>query len=96
MSTGRSSALYQPVQFLLPDLAAVAADEYVVAITDPYGKILFSLGGPHMRRAAERVNFVPGGRWDEASVGTNTLDLALRTAWPQQGSGHSGRPATPR
>jgi hypothetical protein len=24
------------------------------------------------------VNFVPGGRWDEASVGTNALDLALR------------------
>jgi hypothetical protein len=31
-----------------------------------------------MRRRAERVNFVPGGRWDEASVGTNALDLALR------------------
>ena len=25
-----------------------------------------------------QVNFVPGGRWDEASVGTNALDLALR------------------
>jgi hypothetical protein len=24
------------------------------------------------------VNFIPGGRWDEASVGTNALDLALR------------------
>ena len=31
-----------------------------------------------MRRNAEKVNFVPGGRWDEASVGTNALDLALR------------------
>jgi hypothetical protein len=26
---------------------------------------------------------VPGGHWDEASVGTNALDLALRTAQPQ-------------
>jgi hypothetical protein len=31
-----------------------------------------------MRRRAEKVNFVPGGRWDEKSVGTNALDLALR------------------
>jgi hypothetical protein len=35
-----------------------------------------------MRRRAERVNFVPGGRWDEASAGTNALGLALRTAKP--------------
>ena len=29
-----------------------------------------------MRREAETVNFVPGGRWDEASVGTNALAIA--------------------
>ena len=33
-----------------------------------------------MRRKAETVNFVPGGRWDEASVGTNALAIASRTA----------------
>jgi hypothetical protein len=32
-----------------------------------------------MRDRAAQVNFAPGGRWDEASVGTNALDLALRT-----------------
>jgi len=31
-----------------------------------------------MRNKAEKVNFIPGGRWDEASVGTNALDLALK------------------
>ena len=35
-----------------------------------------------MRRKAETVNFVPGGRWDERSVGTNALDLANRTGDP--------------
>jgi hypothetical protein len=39
---------------------------------------LWTLGGRVMRPIAEKVNFVPGGRWDEASVGTNALDLALR------------------
>ena len=32
-----------------------------------------------MRRRAERVNFAPGGRWDEVHMGTNALSLALRT-----------------
>jgi hypothetical protein len=35
-----------------------------------------------MRPHAEGVNFVPGGRWDEHSVGTNALDLALRVDRP--------------
>ncbi|WP_336276085.1 GAF domain-containing protein [Nocardioides sp. B-3] len=35
-----------------------------------------------MRRKAETVNFVPGGRWDEASVGTNALAIAGRTDAP--------------
>jgi len=35
-----------------------------------------------MRRKAETVNFVPGGRWDEASVGTNALAIAMRTGDP--------------
>jgi hypothetical protein len=49
-----------------------------VAVTDPAARILWTHGGSVMRRRAEKVNFVPGGRWDEASVGTNALDLALR------------------
>ena len=35
-----------------------------------------------MRRKAETVNFVAGGRWDEASVGTNALAIASRTGAP--------------
>ena len=35
-----------------------------------------------MRRKAETVNFVAGGRWDDESVGTNALDLANRLAQP--------------
>ena len=49
-----------------------------MAITDPSARILWTYSGAVMRNKAEKVNFIPGGRWDEASVGTNALDLALK------------------
>src|SRR5215469_10036148 len=74
-----SSPLSAAVRCLEPELRAAADDgDLVIAVTDPRARILWTHGGRVMRRSAERVNFVPGGRWDEASVGTNALDLALR------------------
>jgi hypothetical protein len=74
-----SSPLSAAVRRLESELQAAADDgELVVAVTDPDARILWTYGGAVMRRKAEKVNFVPGGRWDEASVGTNALDLALR------------------
>ena len=74
-----TSPLNAAVQQLESELQAAADDgELVVAVTDPAARILWTYGGAVMRSKAERVNFVPGGRWDEASVGTNALDLALR------------------
>ena len=62
-----------------PQLRAAAEDGgLIVAVTDPDVRILWTCDGAVMRRHADRVNFVPGGRWDESSVGTNALDLALR------------------
>ncbi|WP_336084514.1 transcriptional regulator [Nocardia sp. SSK8] len=64
-------------------LHSVAEDAgYVAAVTDAGGTILWTCGGPVMRRRAEQVNFAPGGRWDEAHMGTNALSLALRTDRP--------------
>ena len=57
----------------------------MLAVTDPQTRILWTYGGRVMRRKAESVNFVPGGRWDDQSVGTNALDLANRTAAPVDG-----------
>jgi hypothetical protein len=65
------------------EVCTVVADgDLVAAVTDRVGRIVWTCGSPVMQRAAERVNFVPGGRWDEASVGTNALALALRTGAP--------------
>ena len=74
-----TSPLSDAVRQLEPQLQAAADDgELVVAVTDPAARIMWTYGGMVMRNRAEKVNFVPGGRWDEASVGTNALDLALR------------------
>ena len=73
------SPLNAAVRQLGAQLQAAADDgDLVVAVTDPDARILWTYGGAVMRTKAESVNFVPGGRWDEASVGTNALDLALR------------------
>lgn len=75
----RESPLHAAVDRLRPDLQRAADDgDLVIAVTDPGARILWTYGGRAMRRQAERVNFVPGGRWDESSIGTNALDLALR------------------
>ena len=47
-----------------------------LAVTDADTRILWTYGGRVMRRKAESVNFVAGGRWDESHVGTNALALA--------------------
>jgi hypothetical protein len=78
-SAWEESPLSGAVRQLEAQLQAAADDgELVVAVTDPAARILWTYGGAVMRSKAEQVNFVPGGRWDEASVGTNALDLALR------------------
>ena len=78
-----ASPLSAAVRQLESQLQAAADDgELVVAVTDPAARILWTYGGAVMRRKAEKVNFIPGGRWDEASVGTNALDLALRLDHP--------------
>ncbi|MFI8189424.1 GAF domain-containing protein [Streptomyces sp. NPDC085946] len=77
------SPLRGPVADLAGELHSIADDAgFVTAVTDESGTILWTCGGPAMRRRAERVNFAPGGRWDEPAMGTNALSLALRTGRP--------------
>ena len=75
----RDSPLQAAVERVEADLRRPAEDgDLVVAVTDPQTRILWTYGGRTMRRKAESVNFVPGGRWDDRSAGTNALDLANR------------------
>ncbi|MFD1946333.1 transcriptional regulator [Nocardioides aestuarii] len=79
----RDSPLQVAVDRVEADLRRTAEDgDLVLAVTDAETKILWTYGGRVMRRKAETVNFVPAGRWDEASVGTNALAIASRTGEP--------------
>lgn len=79
----RDSPLQIAVERVGEDLRRTAQDgDLVIAVTDPDTRVLWTYGGRVMRRKAESVNFVPGGRWDDESVGTNALDLANRNDQP--------------
>jgi transcriptional regulator of acetoin/glycerol metabolism len=77
------SPLQIAVERVGDELRRTAEDgDLVIAVTDPDTRVLWTYGGRVMRRKAETVNFVPGGRWDDESVGTNALDLANRDNQP--------------
>ncbi|VBA57262.1 transcriptional regulator [Mycobacterium attenuatum] len=48
-----------------------------VAIADLRGQLVWTTGEPRLMRVAEQVNYLPGGLWDEASIGVNAMSLAL-------------------
>ena len=79
----RATPAATALEVVAADLRQVAdSADLIAAVTDATGRIVWTHGSRVMQRAAERVNFVPGGRWDEQSVGTNALALALRTGAP--------------
>ncbi|MEZ5091249.1 transcriptional regulator [Nocardioides sp.] len=79
----KESPLQVAVARVEAELRRTAEDgDLVLAVTDEQTRILWTYGGRVMRRKAETVNFVPGGQWDEASVGTNALAIAARTGEP--------------
>lgn len=68
------------VAALREELDRVVVDGgFIAAVTGADGTILWTHGSSWMRDRAATVHFVPGGRWDEASIGTNALALSLRT-----------------
>ncbi|GGM38547.1 transcriptional regulator [Longimycelium tulufanense] len=79
----REGRLGHAVRVLENELSQVGDQgEVVVAVADAHSRLLWTASSPVVRRRAEEVNFVPGGRWDEASIGTNGIALAQRTGAP--------------
>ena len=79
-SIWKDSPLQVAVEGVEAELRRTAEDgDLVLAVTDARTRVLWTYGGRVMRRQAETVNFVPGGRWDERSIGTNALALANET-----------------
>lgn len=79
----RTSRMAHAFRAVEDELTQIAHDgDFVAAVTDEIGAIVWVAGGRTMRRRAEDVAFLPGGRWDEEAVGTNALGLALSTGQP--------------
>lgn len=79
----RGSPLRRAVDQMEDDLERVVGDgDFIAALTNADGTILWTRGSRWMRDRAEEVHFAPAGRWDEASIGTNALALALRDRAP--------------
>ncbi|HEX5201900.1 MAG TPA: GAF domain-containing protein [Actinoplanes sp.] len=59
-------------------LGGLAEDgDHLMAVCDAYGRLLWVEGAGSALRRAERMNFVPGARWDEQHAGTNAPGTAI-------------------
>lgn len=66
-------------------LGTFAADgAHLLAVCDEHGRLLWVEGDPNTRSRAGRMNFVPGARWAETSVGTNAPGTAVAVDRPVQ------------
>jgi hypothetical protein len=78
-----------PLAVLMPlfgELLGERADdgEYVYAVTDAQGTLLWVQGHRETLRRAERMNFAEGAGWAEAEAGTNAPGTALAVEEPVQ------------
>lgn len=72
------SALHQALAGERRALAQLVDDgQLIAAVADPQARLLWTSASSAMRERAEAVNFCAGARWDERSVGTNAVGLAL-------------------
>jgi hypothetical protein len=73
-----TTTLYQaflPSQERISQL--IQQGELMVGLSDHMGRLLWVNANPALIPIMERCNIAPGGYWDEASVGTNSIGLAL-------------------
>jgi hypothetical protein len=65
---------------ILSDLARTGRDAgMLTVVTDPRGQVLWETAPSSLRRGAEDIGLIPGGRWDEPVAGTNGIAMALVT-----------------
>lgn len=83
------------IRRLLVDSAADSG--LLVAVSDAAGQLLWVEGDAGLRSMAERMHFVAGADWSEASAGTNAPGTALALDRPVQifGAEHLARQVTP-
>jgi hypothetical protein len=79
----RDSPIRRAGGAVVEELGELAVSEdYIAAVTDGTGHIIWSAAGRSMARLAEQVNFVRGASWQEEEAGTNAPGLVLATGQP--------------
>ena len=78
-----------PVRRCVPGIVdeleqASVTGDLIALVTDADGRIIWQSTPRWLRRNADRVGLVPGGRWSEATMGTNGIGLALAADRPAQ------------
>ena len=56
---------------------------HVIVLGDAQGRILYSVGHKQIQRKLERINFRPGGSWNETEVGPNGVGTPLSLQRPE-------------
>ena len=89
-----------PLAGALPVVRALLLDrdpDWVAALTDQNGRLLWVEGNAGIRRRVERAGFVEGAVWREDCAGTNAPGTALATDREVQviGNEHWARPVQP-
>ena len=71
---------------MLYDVLGRAAEDsdFVMAVGDSDGRLLWVCGRPNVLRAADGIHFTEGAWWAERQVGTNALGTSLEVAGPVQ------------
>ncbi|MBU0654095.1 MAG: transcriptional regulator [Gammaproteobacteria bacterium] len=72
------SPLNQAIQHIQAELVQLVEEgALALALADASGRLLWTTSSHYMRDRVERAHYLPGGRWDEISAGTNAIGLAL-------------------
>ena len=80
IKTEQSAYLRQALAYCQEQLQHITLQSsMVMAVADIGSTIIWTTASRPMQKAAEEVNFVEGGYWDETQVGTNALALSLKT-----------------
>ena len=61
----------------------MAGSEHVLVLADAKGQMLHSVGQNQIQKKMEKINFMPGAAWSEATVGPNGIGTTLSLGRPE-------------
>lgn len=63
---------------------SIEESDTLVTISDKNGLILHTHGNEHVKKEAQKINFLPGALWGENVAGTNAIGTVIQTQKPTQ------------